>query len=161
MAANSAMKVLCPKCKEVITLDYLEKHDEQQSICPRCRVQIYATHNNSEYREQWAVTFEKPVPKPRKPLPCVYKVLIIFGVLLILLFIIAFIRARELNELERIQEPNTYGNSQDNDQWTGSSRAEGRVVDRSLRDERRLPAQVLPFPRIDAAGIVSHVRRSR
>ncbi len=58
------MKVLCPKCKGMVDLHYLEREGGQQTSCPKCKVQITAAYQNSADRETWDIDFERSNSKP-------------------------------------------------------------------------------------------------
>lgn len=125
-AATAAMKVLCPKCNKAVELDYLEKVGEQKKYCSLCGVHIHAAYEKDDHREKWDVDYEKPIPRPENKHGLLGNPWLLISALIIFVVIFACIQSCEqrTREQEQLQEP-IYGNSQDNDQWTGSSRAEG------------------------------------
>jgi len=53
------MKVLCPKCGQVIQLDHLEKSGGQRSYCDKCKIYIQGIYEKGVYKETWDVNFER------------------------------------------------------------------------------------------------------
>jgi hypothetical protein len=60
------MKVLCPRCKLIIDLDYLEKKGDQMTVCPNCKMVVAATYKKDGVRRSWEVFFETPMPQNNK-----------------------------------------------------------------------------------------------
>lgn len=64
------MKILCPKCNQVIKLSDLESRGVQTEYCSKCKTAVHATYEEyeKEGRKVWDVHFEKP-PEPKKKEP--------------------------------------------------------------------------------------------
>lgn len=61
------MKVLCPRCKQIIDLGYLEKKGDQMAHCATCEMTVAATYKKDGVRRYWEVSFETPMPKKEPP----------------------------------------------------------------------------------------------
>jgi hypothetical protein len=63
------MKILCPNCNQSITLGELKKLGRQNGFCPRCKIHIHATYENTQEHEFWDIEYEKhnrPAAAPPK-----------------------------------------------------------------------------------------------
>jgi hypothetical protein len=80
------MKVLCPVCKQIINLAYLEKKGDQTAYCARCDVTVSASFKKDKDRRYWEVYFEKPIYKDKPP-GCLKPILIAIALFLLLMLI--------------------------------------------------------------------------
>jgi hypothetical protein len=132
------MNVLCPGCKQNVDLYYLEKKGDQMAYCAKCGTVAAATYKEDRDRLYWEFFFEKPLRKPAKKgkeIGCGW--VIVIAIVLFILLAVVCCFCEDSNDRP---DPDAggavsqliYGNSQDNNQWTGSNGAERRAFDRSL-----------------------------
>jgi hypothetical protein len=78
------MKVICPGCKQSVSLPDVEKASPVMGHCSKCKTLIHVSYEKIGGRKVWDMHFEKP-PPPKKPKPKEFwfwvMVLIVLGIL--------------------------------------------------------------------------------
>jgi hypothetical protein len=61
------MKVICPKCKQTVSLPDVEKTSPVMGKCSKCNLLIHASYEKIGKRKVWDVHFENSAPGKKKP----------------------------------------------------------------------------------------------